>query len=360
MINVLVFKEENNPQNAINRFIDVNQKGVKLDSEDILKGYLFQYNAAKVSTRWVKIKNYCSQINKDREYYPLMILFEQYFIAIDAPFIDSQYEMPDFKHNLEIRKKWEGFEAGTHLMLALKNKIKILYHLDSIIETAKILRDVCCSANPTDYFLNLFKSDVTYDKKVFVFYLCKTIIRFGNDLPKVFLVRYILDNFINENQDVDAISVVYIYALLFNLYSDISRKRENVYTFARNIDWKTKVSEQIDRYFNTEEKTFVNKSAFVHAYNNMNNNPEDTRRDCFEFQSFACIYNYLYRSNDGIYTLGAKGTKQKAYNFIRDKEVYSLEHFLLNESEKYALERNGETYTYPAKVKKYIGASCKI
>lgn len=41
----------------IEYFISVNQKGVRLDTEDIFKGFLFQYNADIVSSSWLSIKS---------------------------------------------------------------------------------------------------------------------------------------------------------------------------------------------------------------------------------------------------------------------------------------------------------------
>jgi len=76
----LIITDEGNSNLGIEYFVDVNQKGVRLDDEDTLKGYLFQFNAEEVKPLWVKIKQETFKITKELQCkYSLLLMFEQYF-----------------------------------------------------------------------------------------------------------------------------------------------------------------------------------------------------------------------------------------------------------------------------------------
>ena len=357
-INLLIFESESNPKSAINHFLDVNQKGVKLDDEDILKGYLFQYNAAAVSARWIAIKQHCCWVNKNGKYYSLMLLFEQYFYTCRNLLYDSSSGMPDIKKDLTLRAKWEDNPSGTHLIVALKNRANTMQHLERMEKVSEILEDISVSTDPTFDFLGLFSDGVQYDTKRFIFYLCKSVLLSKNELPKAYLIKYILDNFIEGNErfkNRDSIKVIYIYTLLFNLFSDITKKRENVYKFARQENWVEELSGQINKYFNSTESTFVKNNAFVNLYNSMEVDPNNNRRDSYDFKAFACVYNFLNKTQSGLYSLGEPGEQDELYEFISNGSQYSLEHFLLNGSKKYVIENGTDAKNYPKRIGKYIG-----
>ncbi len=360
-MNILIFSNVASSKSAINYFLDVNQKGVKLDDEDIFKGYLFQYNAKEFGKRWITIKQQCCQINSKTECYPLLILFEQYFYACRNPLIDKNLNMPEFRKDFKLRSQWQDLPAGTHLIVALKNKTEMAKHLDNIIGLSKILKDISISSYPTNEFLEMFPKGIQHDTKQFIFYLCKAVLMSKNELPKIFLIKYLLDNFIEgdaeDKNKRNAIKVVYIYTLLFNLYSDISKKRENVYKYARQANWVDEVSKQIDNYFNKKaapDEGFVLKNAFFAQYQAMEAEPDNTRREIYEFKAFACIYNYMQKQQGGLYTLGAS-REEDLYAFISDGAQYSLEHLLLNNGKNYTLYEEKDGKKYPRHLIKYIG-----
>ena len=80
-INIII-NNDNSSDFEVEYFVDVNQKGVQLDVEDTLKGYLFQVKSPKIKEKWVAIKKQCHSIcetlqMKSSEF--LLLIIEQYF-----------------------------------------------------------------------------------------------------------------------------------------------------------------------------------------------------------------------------------------------------------------------------------------
>ena len=85
-VNVILADRDSTDYN-IDYFIDVNLKGVRLDTEDIFKGYLFHMsNTEKTLKDWQEIKRISTLYNKHAEektgeekIYPLIIMLYHYF-----------------------------------------------------------------------------------------------------------------------------------------------------------------------------------------------------------------------------------------------------------------------------------------
>lgn len=69
-----------NEEEGIESFLDVNLKGVKLDTEDIFKGYLCSIdNSQDIHDIWSRLKKIDAKLNsKKRQVYPLMTVIEHY------------------------------------------------------------------------------------------------------------------------------------------------------------------------------------------------------------------------------------------------------------------------------------------
>lgn len=86
-VNIIVSQADTEAA-SIQYFLDVNLKGVKLDTEDIFKGYLFSKDTSReIRLLWQdnkqlvhELNSYCQSKNKKKtEYYPLMKFYEHYF-----------------------------------------------------------------------------------------------------------------------------------------------------------------------------------------------------------------------------------------------------------------------------------------
>ena len=83
-LNVVV-SEEGHSRMTSGYYIDVNLKGIKLDVEDIFKGYLFSSNSTKeIKQAWINLKqswilfNISCTGNKTKTVYPLMKILNHY------------------------------------------------------------------------------------------------------------------------------------------------------------------------------------------------------------------------------------------------------------------------------------------
>ena len=84
----VILSEQDSTNYSIEYFIDVNLKGVRLDDEDIFKGYLFYFDSSKdIRDLWVELKQNvkkfnttCAKKSKAKsDCYPLMKIIEHFF-----------------------------------------------------------------------------------------------------------------------------------------------------------------------------------------------------------------------------------------------------------------------------------------
>lgn len=80
-INLIVNTNDTDNSSSINYFMDVNLKGVKLDTEDIFKGYLFSLDSGKdIRDEWKRFKIGSFKLNNNKlTDYPTTKLLEHYF-----------------------------------------------------------------------------------------------------------------------------------------------------------------------------------------------------------------------------------------------------------------------------------------
>ena len=166
--NVLL-SENNNENYNIDYFIDVNLKGVKLDTEDIFKGYLFYMNNSdKTLELWIKIKQSASEYNynasnilknKD-EIYPLIKMLYHYF-SCDL-FLNKEYDKICFGSDFYLKKNFtfnnKTYYKDEHLIKVINNDSYICSSLEFLNKMVNlfslIIRD-----GINDEFLSFFEQD---------------------------------------------------------------------------------------------------------------------------------------------------------------------------------------------------------
>ena len=377
----LIITDEGNTNSGIEYFVDVNQKGVRLDDEDTLKGYLFQFNAEAVKPLWVDIKKETFKITKELQCkYSLLLLFEQYFYC--ELYKEPRYENIKFKRDFTLEESFRDIEEqgiygnifpkDTHLIQVLRDSRDLIRDLGKISNAAKLIRIIIENPHPPAEFINELNpyirsgSDKLGDEAIKCIYgLLQKILKDSNEVPKALALKYIIDILSNEelknNSDASlrkdikkkyySIFSLYALACLFTMFAT-KKQGEQIYNAIKGENWEWKVSRCIEKFSNLET---ISGSQTVMAYRTFcKNQNEDPRRDAWRCKAMATLYNFLfYDQNTKIYTFNKH---EELFKFLENKECFSLEHFLLNESMGCSVSSIAAPVKYPVIVKKYIGS----
>lgn len=377
-INIIV-NNDSSSDFEVEYFVDVNQKGVQLDVEDTLKGYLFQIKSPKIKEKWVAIKKKCHlicetvQMNSSEL---LLLMIEQYFYC--ELYKDPNNAKLAFKQDFRLTTNFKDvsklYLKGSHLIPAIENSRNLIADLDKISSILDVIQILISNPSYTGEFKKLFNSQIlTGEHKIgdkgleCIFDLLRKILMDSNDVPKVLAVKYISDILLNKDishkdlceQDYDDVKAVYqsIFSLyvLFTLFtlSATKKQRDKLYDCVKGSFDQEKISDAIDWFLSKES---VLKSKYANSYRIFTkeqvNNPY---ADSLRCKSMALLYNYLiYDKTRKRYTFCKCG---EMYDFLQDKNVYTLEHFLLNQSKSCEiLAGSHERCDYPNEVLKYIGS----
>lgn len=375
----LIITDEGTSNLGIEYFVDVNQKGVRLDEEDTLKGYLFQFNAKDVKPLWIEIKRETFKIAEKCKY-SLLLLFEQYFYC--ELYKDSRYESLKFKRDFTLEESFrakEGqngdesiFPKDTHLIQVLRDNRNLIEDLKRIKRAAKMIRIVVENPYPTVEFRNELNSHILSDPDRLrdeavncIFGLLQKIFKDANEVPKALALKYILDVLLNDSLRNDSdensrknikkkyYSIFSLYALacLFTMFAS-KKQSGQIYSAIKGSDWEKGVSNCIRKFANADS---ILKNQTAVAYRTFcKNQNEDSRREAWRCKAMATLYNFLTYNTEGeIYTFK---NHEQLFRFLDDNAEFSLEHLLLNNGSVCTVSQMAEVVSYPKSINKYVGS----
>lgn len=354
---------------GIERFLDVNLKGVKLDCEDIFKGYLCsQDNSQNVHDTWSRLKKLDAKINpvelvrgkaKIKIVYAFMTIIEHYFRCKLAEHDEYRKIEYDSNFNLTSEKEIEStvYSEGTHLIATICNKGYINECLSEIEIVMQLIESIVNAMDTSDLFSQYIKD---YNKKNpkhkiennecrVMHNLAKKVLLDGDKAPNCMLIKYFLDVFLNENatkEDFRRIYAISSAGLMFSLF-ETKKDLIVIRNLIKNDDWYVKICE----YINEKIKTQSSSSKMIRVSN------LDDESQKFRSKSLATIYDYYECDEDSVKIKSDRIDELEA--FLNDETVCTYEHFIINESNMidYVTDNGLHIeYHYPAKIRKYKNA----
>ena len=351
-VNIIV-NIEGSTENSIEYFIDVNLKGIRLDAEDIFKGYLFNNDSSReVRNYWIKIKELVFRLNKRRDIYSVVKLFEHYFYC--DLFLKQGYESVVFKkeefillNDCTINNV--NHYAGEHIIKALNSNSYMRSVLVNIIKYLEIIIDIIESSGPSEKFKELFTGQKTLDSIEYsiIHNLMKKILLDKDTVPKVLIMKYVLNVLLNKETnkfDSKKIYGVFFYATLFMIFSD-KKDGDRTFKIVKHKNWYNELMLEIMEYF--DGHNIQNKKIYAKYKYSLKEDALDERIRC---KSLAAIYNYFEFTDNMVKV--KKGKYEELKEFITNDEVYSIEHFIINKSKKVNVNYD-VLYEYPTEVYSY-------
>lgn len=353
----IITNRSNENGNSIRYFLDVNLKGIHLDTEDIFKAYLIKQDSSdEIKKLWEKNKEAARKVNlakggKEDSRYPLMKIYE-HFLYCDLYLAEQKkFANVTFGENFCLSKNIsiDGFEfyEGTHIIEVISNKAYMKNALSRINSALSIMNNVIETDGPSDPFRRLFaSSEQRVDPvEIAIFHsLLKKIILDSDVIPKVLALKYIityLDDGRHAIKEYQTLYSVFAAAVIFATFS-FKKKNDIFYGFIKNDDWIERINKWLYEYASSPDLT---KGKVVAAYQcNESSGDLEAQIRC---KSLAAIYDFFVLKKEGErYSLAVKQTPLLR-TFLHNSEEFSVEHLIISESK--ALQIKTERYDFPFK-----------
>lgn len=205
----IIASYSNDVTTGIRYFLDVNLKGVRLDTEDIFKAHLFEIDTREETRElWEKVKHSAMLLNvakdkKDSKRYPLMKILEHFFYC--DLYNDPNYAQVKFGEDFSLIETVtlgkHHFYKGSHLIEVIRNRDYMETCLTRTLRAIEIMKEIVESSGPNDSFNSLFLSDKKIDSvdKENCHDLLKKILLEKEVIPKILALKYIITYFDGSN-----------------------------------------------------------------------------------------------------------------------------------------------------------------
>lgn len=346
-VNVIAHSEDATNY-GIEYFIDVNLKGLKLDAEDIFKGYLFSGNMdSEMQDSWNMFKKRTYELNSGsrfKDIYPLETLLAHYFYC-DLP-KHKEYEHIEFNQEFRLTKdieiEDETFYSGQHIITVINDYGYMTDMLKKLTAFLSFTLQVLNNESPSENIKGLFKK--IDDTEIKIFYgMIRDILLDANKVPKILLMKYYFE-YMHEKESVSKSNIklllsIYTYIIFFNIFQ-IQKNISVIQPMIRNGEWVKHLYYRIQEYCNLPSVSVRQTTAQFKMYDTGENIDER-----FRSRALAIVFNYLKFDNQNHCMAIRKGAKSELYQFTVNHSKYSLEHFIINSSGKIAAE-DGKDYSY--------------
>lgn len=349
-INIII-NSEDNLGTSIDYFLDTNLKGVKLDSEDIFKCYLFSKDtSSKIRESWKNLKKYSFILENQKIKYTLMNVLYQYIACDLYKYKSGKFKDFMFKEDFTLSEFKEDtkYYKGEHIIKVINDKDYMQKSLNIINEYLKIICDIACNDDQTEMFKMIFSEIDNQERKV-IFKLIKNIIKEPNLIPKITLMKYVIESIIlgeKSKEECRKIYTVFFFTTFFNVFE--SKKGSTIiYNLMKTDNWTETLIKHIKKYFSNSNLTKT-QAALQYKYT-LDDNDIDERYRC---KSLAALYNYFEIRGNKI----CVNNVNQLYEFLNDDNKYSIEHFIISNNRNGIIKIIGlstNEYKIPQKFRKY-------
>lgn len=354
-LNVIVSDDED-IKISTEYYIDVNLKGIKLDTEDIFKGYLFaQDSTEEVRSLWVELKEAWILFNErchckpEKSIYSLTKILEHYLYCNILSKDEYQNVSINEKFTLDSACEVNGtkYYIGEHVIKVIRNNTYMKEVLQGAKRYIEFLTDIIAvDGGAPGCIRDLLKKVEDNDVKIITNFIKKTILDKKLVVPKMLILKYYLSicNGDASKTVCKDIYGVYLYNTLFMLFGDKKNDAETTKKIARSNEYYREIIESIKKFF--DDKNVVEAKRIALAQWNSNFDNEALQYKC---KSLATIYNYFALDGNRVKISSA----DNVCAFLNDENKYSIEHFIVNQSGTVTYLETADDYILPDGVMKF-------
>ncbi len=354
-INVIVADEED-VKKSTEYYIDVNLKGIKLDTEDIFKGYLFAQDAtATIRKSWVELKEAWIKFDENlastnlSNAYPLTKILEHYMYC--HVFCKPEYDMIHMDEEFllidECTVKGTIYYSKDHVIKVINNNSLMQEVIDGATRYVNCLNSIVEDDGGVPGCMKTYlKSIDSTERQIICNIIKKSILDKGLIVPKMLVLKYFLqiESSSASKNDCKKIFAVYFYTVLFMLFGDKKSDAEKIKKVAKSNDFYKDLISEIKTFVSASKMATTHLTAISRWNSNFEN--EDLQYKC---KSLATIYNYFKLENNVVSVTSVDNLN----SFLSNEEKYSVEHFVINKSGTIKYLDDKDEYHLPENTRQY-------
>ena len=301
----IILSEEDSTNYSIEYFLDVNLKGIKLDAEDIFKGYLFHLDpSAEVRQIWVALKRKSQEFNAacnsssrtKTDCYPLMKMLEHFFYCYlyDTDRHNGIVFGEDFCLKQEVQIDSTTHYIGEHILKAINNNLYIRKMLQTVINFLQIAIDVVSSETPSTNFKKLFelsdpKQKMDHDDIANFHSFMKMILLDRKVIvAKAIIIKYAINTLLftgsRNKDDYKKLYALQMYVTLFSVFEN-KKGIEPVAKILKSRSWDAEVRSSIKVYCSKTTITERKRGAEFKFSTNPDNEEQRYHRAALYYQT---------------------------------------------------------------------------
>lgn len=354
-INVIVADEED-VKKSTEYYIDVNLKGIKLDTEDIFKGYLFAQDATAIIRKsWVELKEAWIKFDENlastnlSNAYPLTKILEHYMYC--HVFCKPEYDMIHMDEEFllidECTVKGTIYYSKDHVIKVINNNSLMQEVIDGATRYVNCLNSIVEDDGGVPGCMKTYlKSIDSTERQIICNIIKKSILDKGLIVPKMLVLKYFLqiESSSASKNDCKKIFAVYFYTVLFMLFGDKKSDAEKIKKVAKSNDFYKDLISEIKTFVSASKMATTHLTAISRWNSNFEN--EDLQYKC---KSLATIYNYFKLENNVVSVTSVDNLN----SFLSNEEKYSVEHFVINKSGTIKYLDDKDEYHLPENTRQY-------
>ena len=354
-INVIVADEED-VKKSTEYYIDVNLKGIKLDTEDIFKGYLFAQDAtATIRKSWVELKEAWIKFDENlastnlSNAYPLTKILEHYMYC--HVFCKPEYDMIHMDEEFllidECTVKGTIYYSKDHVIKVINNNSLMQEVIDGATRYVNCLNSIVEDDGGVPGCMKTYlKSIDSTERQIICNIIKKSILDKGLIVPKMLVLKNFLqiESSSASKNDCKKIFAVYFYTVLFMLFGDKKSDAEKIKKVAKSNDFYKDLISEIKTFVSASKMATTHLTAISRWNSNFEN--EDLQYKC---KSLATIYNYFKLENNVVSVTSVDNLN----SFLSNEEKYSVEHFVINKSGTIKYLDDKDEYHLPENTRQY-------
>jgi len=354
-INVIVADEED-VKKSTEYYIDVNLKGIKLDTEDIFKGYLLAQDASpdireswvQLKESWIKFDNNLDSLNLSNAY-PLTKILEHYIYC--HIFCKPEYSMihmdEEFLLTDQCTVKGTVYYSNDHVIKVINNNSLMQEVIKGATRYINCLNAIVEDDGGVPACMKTYLKEIdSTERKIICNIIKKSVLDKTLIVPKMLVLKYFLkiESSSASKGICKEIFAVYFYTVLFMLFGDKKGDADKIKKLSKSNDFYKDLIHEIKSFVSTSKIATAHLIAISRWNSNFEN--EELQYKC---KSLATIYNYFKLENNTVSITSAEGLN----SFLSNEEKFSVEHFIINKSGTIKYLDDKDEYTLPENTRQY-------
>ena len=353
-INVIIDNEEDVKQST-EYYIDVNLKGIKLDTEDIFKGYLFaQDSSPTIRKSWVELKEAWIKFDKNlasmklSNAYPLTKILEHYIYChiLCKPEYNMIHMDEEFLLTEQCTVKGTLYYNKDHVIKVINNNSLMQEIIDGAKRYIGCLSSIVEDDGGVPGCMKIYLQSIdSAERKIICNIIKKSVLDKVLIVPKMLILKYFLQIESSPSKtDCKKIFAVYFYTVLFMLFGDKKSDAEKIKKVAKSNNFYKDLISEIKGFVSTSKMATSHLIAISRWNSNFEN--EDLQYKC---KSLATIYNYFKLESNVVSITSVDNLN----SFLSNEEKYSVEHFIINKSGTIKYLDDEDEYSLPENTRQY-------